>query len=387
MRSEPSAAILPEPPVELKQLSQQLLCRMRAKADDDGFLSFEQYMEMALYEPCLGYYSAGLHKLGASGDFVTAPELGEVFGQCLARQIAEIAQRLGDWRMLEIGAGTGKLAATLLQALEPELQPKRYCILERSADLRQQQVERLTGFAVEWLDAPPDQPWKGIVLANEVMDALAVERFSISEAGLEQVGVDTTAALKWTTRPAPGPLAESIGLRLGDRLGQLPIPYVSEICTQLPAWLNSVTSSLEQGVVLLIDYGYPGPEYYRAERRDGTLLCHYRHRAHGDPFWWPGLQDLTAFVDFTSVAEAGLNCGLDYAGYTSQSQFLLACGLDRVLADLESLPQKQRLEKAREVRQLTMPDAMGEKFQVMGLSRGYANDLRGFRGQDLGRYL
>jgi SAM-dependent MidA family methyltransferase len=388
MRANPIADILPEPPPELKQLSLQLQARMRSAADKQGFLDFATYMEMALYEPGLGYYSAGLHKLGAGGDFITAPELGSVFAQCLALQLDEIGAQLGQWEVLELGAGTGSLAAGLLQAPGLQNRPARYRILERSADLREQQRRRLAGLPVEWLDAPPSGPWQGVLLANEVVDALAVERFETSASGLAQMGVNTRSpALAWASRPAPPGLREALAERLGGQLASLAPGYRSECCTRLPAWLASVSASLQRGVALFIDYGYPRQEYYRPERRDGTLICHYRHRAHADPFYWPGLQDLSAFVDFTALAEAGQAAGLDYAGYTSQAHFLLGCGLQQVLAGLENLPQRQRLERAREVRELTLPGAMGEKFQAMALARDYPAPLRAFAGVELGAHL
>lgn len=387
MRQKESAAILPEPPTELKRISRALQQRLRESGDKNGFMDFERYMDMALYEPGLGYYSAGLHKLGASGDFITAPELGSVFAQCLARQVAEIGQQLGDWDILEVGAGTGSLAAELLNALPRHDRPRRYRILERSADLKQQQQQALSAWDIEWLDQPPTEPWQGVVLANEVLDALPVQRFCVTAGGLEQVGVDVRESLHWATRPAPAALQTQLQQALGPILADLPEGYTSEFCPLLPGWLQSLSSSLHQGVLLMVDYGYPRADYYHPERRDGTLVCHYRHRAHGDPFWWPGLQDLSCFVDFTAVAEAARDCGLDYAGYTSQARFLLATGLEHTLAGMEHLPPRERIELSRQVQALTLPGAMGEKFQVMAFCRQFASALSGFAGNDMGHRL
>jgi len=382
--------ILPEPPDDLKQLSRELQQRLRAGMADDGCLPFARYMETALYEPGLGYYSAGLHKLGAQGDFVTAPELGDLFAACLARQVTEIAGQTGAFDVLELGAGTGRLAATLLAELDDAALPRRYAILERSADLRavQQRTLRETAPAhlerVTWLDRPPAEPWRGVLIANEVVDALAVERFEIRDGAVLQLGVrDGESGFAWCTRPAPAPLESAVRHVEADIATPLADGYRSEILPSLPAWLDSVTATLEQGLALFIDYGYPRREYYRPERRDGTLMCHYRHRAHDDVFFWPGLQDLTAWVDFTALAEAADACGLDVDGYTNQAMFLAGCGLDAVLGEKMAAAADGGAALAAEARQLTLPGLMGERFQVMGLGRGLAREPRGFSLLDL----
>lgn len=357
-------------------------------------MPFSTWMERVLYEPGLGYYSAGLHKLGADGDFVTAPELGPVFAQCLARQVGEIAGELGDYEILELGAGSGRLAADLLQQLDEASRPERYRILERSADLRRVQQQTLTealpdwAGRIEWLETPPADEWTGVLLANEVLDALPVERFRLGADGIEQlcVGLDG-GRFQWASQPAPDTLDQAVRHALGDSLGALPKGYASEICPMLAPWLDEVSRNLKRGCALFIDYGYPRESYYAPERRDGTLICHYRHRGHDDPFFWPGLQDLSAFVDFTALAEAGDAAGLDCLGYTSQAMFLLGCGLDEVLARGMQLPQRQRLAFAAQVRELTLPSAMGEKFQAMALGRGLDFDLRGFATQDVRHQL
>lgn len=388
-----SQAILPDPPEELKRTSRALAEKLRERAKVEGFMSFRTFMEAALYEPGLGYYSAGLAKFGADGDFVTAPELGSVFGRCLAAQATEVGAALGSWDILEIGAGSGRLAADVLEATGGA-GPGRYRILERSADLRSLQRETIGSrradllARVEWLDAPPREPWQGVILANEVIDALAVERFQLHDEIILQAGVTIDGdALGWATREAPTPLTHAVQHVLAGRRDGLANGYTSEICPMLPAWLEAVTGTLARGAALFIDYGYPRDAYYRAARDDGTLVCHYRHHAHGDPFFWPGLQDISAFVDFTALAEAADACGLDCAGYTSQAQFLIGCGLEEVLTGMSALPDAARFQLAHQVRELTLPGAMGEKFQVMALTRDFDAPLRGFVAADLRGYL
>ena len=389
MPARESRAILPEPPDELKRLSDRLSGRIRARIAAEGPLPFSEYMEMALYEPGLGYYSAGLQKFGAGGDFVTAPELGNVFADCLAHQLAELAEQLGHRSILEIGAGNGSLAARVLNALGVA-GPDSYRILERSAHLRRVQKETLEALApahvarVAWLDVPPAEPWRGVILANEVLDALPVDCFRTGEQGLQRMCVtDTGAGFGWTTAELPEHLASAVHHALGERLVQLPEGYQSEINPHLGSWLGTVTESLERGCALFIDYGYPRREYYLPERRSGTLICHYRHRALDDPFRWPGLQDISAFVDFTALAEAGQALGLDCAGYTNQAMFLFGCGLEDIWAQAGDLPEIERLRLSTEVCELTLPGAMGEKFQVMALARGLSEPLRGFSMLDL----
>jgi SAM-dependent MidA family methyltransferase len=388
-----SRTILPEPPPHLKQLSETLTGRIRAEIRESGMIPFSRYMERALYEPGLGYYSAGLHKLGASGDFVTAPELGELFTACLARQVMEVAALLGAYDILEIGAGSGRLAAGLLQLLGPDNPPERYLILETSADLRRVQDEHIAAAApawqdrVTWLDEPPAEGWSGVLLANEVIDALAAERFRITADGLEQVCVsERDERLGWAYRPAPPELEEAVGHVASQLYREFGEGYRSEIRPALAPWLCGLTGQLERGLALFVDYGYPRREYYLPERRDGTLMCHYRHRAHGDAFFWPGLQDITAWVDFTALAEAADTCGLEVLGYTSQAMFLLGCGLDRIVAEGMAGRPDGGLALSAEARQLTLPGMMGERFQAMGLGRGLDPDdmpLCGFSLQDL----
>jgi SAM-dependent MidA family methyltransferase len=385
-----SRNILPEPPEELKQLSDSLCSRIREELRDDGMIPFSRYMEMALYEPGLGYYSAGLHKLGESGDFVTAPELGSLFAACVARQVAELADLLVDYDILEAGAGSGQLAVDLLKELAPENLPKQYLILERSADLRQVQRMRIAAEVpglverVEWLERPPETGWQGVLIANEVLDALAVERFRIGENGVDQLCVkQQNDQFAWTGRKAPAILQRAVEHAVAGLDTELPAGYQSEINLHNADWLSAVTRQMTRGLALFIDYGYPRAEFYLPERSDGTLMCHYRHRAHDDVFFWPGLQDITAWVDFTALAEAADICKLDVEGYTSQTLFLLGCGLDQILAGHSVNCEDDGLALSAQTRQLTLPGMMGEKFQVMGLGRGLDQPLRGFSLQDL----
>ena len=394
MFAKTTRVILPEPPEELKCLSENLAAVIRASIEQNGSISFSEYMEMALYEPGLGYYSAGLQKFGEGGDFITAPQLGDVFARCLAKQVGQISKELGEYEIIEAGAGSGVLAADLLNALQDNQPPARYRILERSAHLRQVQRETLERSVpqwmdrISWLDRPPKTDWQGVFIANEVLDALTVELFCCANEGIRQLRVvNGPDGFAWGQDQCP-PLMEA---KVQSTLASLESPptdgYQSEINTTLPAWLDSVTASLHKGAALFIDYGYPRQEYYLPQRRNGTLICHYRHRAHDDPFVWPGLTDISASVDFTALAEAADSCGFEVSGYTSQAMFLLGCGLEDVIMSLQSLSEKDRVMKNIEVRKLTLPAEMGERFQVMALCRDLSEELseslRGFSLRDL----
>jgi SAM-dependent MidA family methyltransferase len=386
--------ILPEPPEELKCVSEELANTIRAKIKLNGPIPFSEYMEMALYEPGLGYYSAGLQKFGAGGDFVTAPQLGNVFARCLAKQIEQIGDGPGQYEIVEAGAGSGVLAADLLKALQENHPPTRYRILERSAYLRQVQKETLEKQVpqwmnrISWLDEPPEEDWQGVFLANEVLDALTVERFCIDTNGLKQMQVtDAPGGFEWFKGPCPEKMQKRIQGILSGLEYEHANGYCSELNADLSAWLQAVTASLKKGVALFIDYGYTRRDYYLPQRRDGTLICHYQHRVHDNPFIWPGLTDISASVDFTAVAEAADQCGLEVSGYTNQAMFLLACGLDNILAEFEFLSERERLKMNNQVRRLTLPGEMGERFQVMALSRGIdqalCENLQGFSITDL----
>lgn len=370
---------LPEPSAEARAHSDRLAARIREEiARAGGALDFARYMELALYAPGLGYYSAGTTKFGAAGDFVTAPELGFVFARCLARALAPELTAGAD--VLELGPGSGALAADLLLELDRlGALPGRYRLLERSADLRARQRETLHARCahllarIEWLDAPPAAPWRGVLIANEVIDALPVRAFAMRETGLfaRAVGIGAHDRFVWCETPADPALQAAVERALGERFASLPRPYLSEVCTLLDPWLAEVTGALESGSAWFIDYGYAYGEYYDPARRAGTLRCHYRHRAHDDPLVWPGLQDITAWVDFDALERAGASAGLAVAEHATQAQFLIANGLDEVFARAyaEAADEAARYALAQQVKRLTLPDEMGDRFRVMRLQK------------------
>jgi SAM-dependent MidA family methyltransferase len=353
-----------------------------------GWISFERYMQLALYEPGLGYYSAGARKLGVAGDFVTAPEVAPVFSRCLAVQCEEVLRQLGD--VLELGAGSGVMAVALLEELaRRDCLPARYRILEVSADLRERQRATLADAVpqlldcVEWLDRLPEG-FTGIVVANEVLDALPVERFVVRGGRVNALGVTSQLGrLEWSEARAPTALADAVRAIERDTGSAWPEGYTSEINLGLADWLAALAASVRRGVLLFVDYGLPRREFYAAERSDGTLLCHFRHRFHDDPFTNVGLQDLTAWVDFTAVAEAGQAAGLDVAGYTTQAHFLIGCGLGEFVTDVSDLDLVGRVNLSRQAMLLTLPGEMGERFKAIALTKGYDAPLRGFAARDL----
>ncbi|MGI9330738.1 MAG: class I SAM-dependent methyltransferase [Gammaproteobacteria bacterium] len=366
----PSLFDLPEPGQQAQAASRSLSELIRRRVDAaGGWLSFADYMELALYAPGLGYYSGGARVFGAAGDFVTAPELNADFAQAVARAIAPVL-RDGD-TILELGAGTGELAADLLCALKAMDGPAvSYQILERSGELRDRQAGRLSNFNVQWLDALPASGISGVILANEVLDALPVSCFQHTAAGLSERGVaDGEAGFEWVLRPAGDELREQVSRCQLSAGSAWPADYRSEFCPSAAAWVRSLAELLERGLLLFFDYGLPAREYYHPDRRDGSLICHYRQRAHDDPFFWPGLQDITAWVDFTAVAAAGIDAGLQLAAYTTQAHFLLANG---VLDETPDADPAQQARRASALRQLLLPGEMGEKFKLLAFSRGLA---------------
>ncbi len=369
----------PPPSDEALAVSNELTALLREEiAQQGGWIPFDRYMQRVLYEPGLGYYSAGSVKLGPAGDFVTAPELSPAFGRLLAAELVPWLMQLDQPAIIELGAGTGALAERLLGSLHgfPGLQ---YLILEPGADLRQRQQQRLAAFGqrVKWLDTLPQEPMQAVVIGNEVADALPVACFARRGEQVMARGVGHSAGrFHWAERPADRMLLTAVEA-LEDALGgDFADGYRSELCPMLPQWIASLAGSLSRGAVLLIDYGLVRHEYYHPSRRDGTLICHYRHHAHEDPFLWPGLQDLTAWVDFSACADAAGQAGMEVAGFTTQAQFLV----ERAAQDPAALADASPAALAA-FKTLILPGEMGERFKLMLLNRG----LRGCRlsGRDL----
>lgn len=371
-----------------------------------GWISFARYMELALYAPGLGYYTAGAHKFGAAGDFITAPELSPLFGRTLARQAAEVMASSAP-HILELGAGSGKLAADMLAELEKSGSlPDSYAILEVSADLRARQQNTLRARLphlmerIHWLDELPEN-FSGAIIANEVLDALPVHLVHWRDGAVSERGVTLSDdGFIWQDRDiADGDVAL---LRAAQQIS-VPDGYVSEICLAACGLVNSLANCLEQGVMLFIDYGFGAREYYHPQRSSGTLMCHYRHHAHDDPFFLPGLQDITAHVNFTGIAECGIDAGLELLGYTSQAFFLINCGIAELLQDTSPENLRDYLPLSAQLQKLTSPAEMGELFKVIALGKkpvpnpstrlrtgsgeGKAYPLSGFTRGDLTRLL
>ncbi|TAL87270.1 MAG: class I SAM-dependent methyltransferase [Rhodanobacter sp.] len=374
---------LPEPAADERAHSDQLLQLLREQIASHGPLPFSSYMERCLYAPGLGYYSAGRTKFGAAGDFVTAPELGELFARCVVNALQPTLAALGAQAdFLELGGGSGAFAETALKAFAAAgTLPRQYLILEPSADLRQRQRERLQanlpaalGARVAWLDRPPEQDWCGVLFANEVIDALPATRFSMRDGEVceEYVALDGEGRLQRIDRPADSLVAGAVRHVERDLGRDFADGYRSEILPQLPYWVQAVAGSLQAGLMLFIDYGYVRREFYLPERDDGTLMAHYRHRSHNDPLFLPGLNDLTASVDFTALAEAGNSAGFAVASYLPQAQFLIGTGLQEVYAQTlaQGAGEHASYQLAQQVKRLMLPDQMGERFQAMLLARG-----------------
>jgi SAM-dependent MidA family methyltransferase len=366
-------------------------------ASQGGVIGFDAYMRLALYSPGLGYYSAGAAKLGSGGDFVTAPEVSSLFSRCLARQAAEILEVTGG-DILELGAGLGTMAAdVLLELAALDCLPARYRILEVSADLADRQRARISTLPaalaerVEWLDRWPEQVMCGVVLANEVLDAMPVERFVLrGPAGEQRVRALGVSAIgegfQWRETAASPELEQAVTTLLDTLPAPLPDGYVSEVCLAFQPWIASLAAQLEQGVALLIDYGLPRAHLYHPERSAGTLRCHFRHRAHEDPFVNVGLQDITAWVDFTRVAEAADSASLEVLGFATQAAFLIGAGMETLLTTEMQLAAddiRRQAGLAGEARRLLLPGEMGEVFKVIALGRGYDASLAGFSTQSL----
>lgn len=362
---------LPSPSPEAQAHSAKVVAHLRAGIEAaGGWLPFVRYMEHALYAPGLGYYAGGAAKFGGAGDFITAPELTPLFGQTLARVAAEVLGQTGG-DLLELGAGSGKLARDALRALERmNCLPARYLILEPSPDLQERQRTLLAAEIphlldrVTWLPTLPER-FTGVIWANEVLDALPVHLVHWTEAGpLERGVVWREEGFDWADRPITDPVLAAAAAAL-----PVPPPYLSEINLAAPALIASLAERLERGLMLFIDYGYPRSEYYHPQRSMGSLKAHYRHHSLDDPFHLPGLADLTAHVDFSAVAEAGIAAGLDLRGYDAQARFLLTAGLPALLTDLDPTDPAY-LATAAKVQRLLQPSEMGEVFKVLALGRG-----------------
>lgn len=378
-------SLLPEPSPDAQAASRALSARIAARIRAaGGWIPFAEFMDMALHLPGLGYYAGGSLKFGAAGDFVTAPELTPLFGQALARQVAQLLAVLPEPTLLEVGAGSGRLVADLLLALEKlGALPARCAILELSGELRARQKQTLAEAAphhaahVVWLEELPEA-FTGVIVANELLDALPTHAVAWREEGLLERGValDDDGRFAWAERPATAALAEAMAAI------NVALPYVSEISLAARAWVAEWGRRLDRGALLLIDYGLPRHELYHPQRNRGTLRCHYRQRVHQDPFWWPGLSDITSHVDFTAAAEAGFDAGLDVLGYTSQAAFLINCGIGELLAERQRAGGEQALRANGAVQTLLAPGEMGELFKVLALGRGINLPLFGFARGD-----
>jgi len=375
---------LPIPNAEAQAHSQQLAAQIQNQISQrDGWISFSDFMQMALYEPQLGYYSGGAKKFGHGGDFVTAPEISPLFAQTLANQ-AEQVLAATHGSIMELGAGTGRLAADLLLALQNLNQlPEQYCIMEVSAHLRHVQRETLQAVLpaelmqrVVWLDTLP-QNFSGMIVGNEVLDAIPVHLIHHTAQGLHERGVTFNGDFSWQDRRlSSGDLFEA-----ADALA-LPQEYLTELCPAAPGLIASLAHVLERGVIIMLDYGFSAREYYHPQRNLGTLMCHYQHYAHTEPLVYVGLQDITAHVDFTSIAHAGVNNGLALAGFCSQAQFLMNCGILDLMSDVSPHDMANYAPLAAAAQKLLSPAEMGDLFKVIAFSKQLDAPLLGFSTGD-----
>jgi SAM-dependent MidA family methyltransferase len=376
--------MLPAPSADALAHSQRVAAHLRSLIGDaGGWIPFSRFMEAALYAPGLGYYAAGANKFGAAGDFVTAPEMTPLFGRTLAHAIAPVLVETGG-SVLELGAGSGRLAVDVLGELQRiGALPARYALLEVSADLRQRQQDTIARELpqlrdrVQWLDTLP-ATFSGVILGNEVLDALPVEWVHWTDAGPRVRGVIVEhEQFAWQDRPIADPVLRARAEALS------PTPdYLSEINLAADALLASLATALQRGLLLLIDYGFSAAEYYHPQRHMGTLRAHYRHHALDDPFHLPGLTDLTAHVDFSAVARAGMAAGFTLAGYATQANFLLNSGLTELLAQTSAEDAAAWLPQANAVQRLVSPAEMGELFKVIALTKGNVPPLTGFARGD-----
>jgi SAM-dependent MidA family methyltransferase len=393
---------LPQPEPSAQERSERLIRRIQQLIEGEGGrISFAEYMSLVLYAPGLGYYSAANQKFGKGGDFVTAPEISPMFSRCLARQCQQVLgelKRQGEQQrvVFEVGGGSGIMAADVLAELEHlDGLPTEYWVLELSAELQQRQRQTITAKVphllerVRWLNSLPSQVFTGIVLANELLDAMPVHRFYIPGNKATAPGEYYVSwrhdRFEWQIAPPTDNILQERIEAIARWLAQNQCfsAYESEINLAAEAWVKTLAERLHTGMLLLIDYGFPRREYYHPQRASGTLMCHYRHRSHPDPFVYPGLQDITAHVDFTAIAEAAVSAGLHVAGYNTQGFFLLATGIEELLGEVDPNNVGDYLRLSQQVKTLTLPGEMGELFKVMALTKNIETPLRGFALQDL----
>ncbi|RKZ89246.1 MAG: SAM-dependent methyltransferase [Gammaproteobacteria bacterium] len=366
---------LPAPDSIAQQYQDQLFAVIQQHITDaGGKITFADYMNLCLYYPGLGYYSAGSQKLGQQGDFTTAPEISPLFARTLSCHIRDVFQQLEQANILEFGAGSGKMAADILKELEnKQYLPERYYIIEASADLRQRQQHTVKTMIphlvdkVTWLDKIPEN-FVGVVLANEVCDAMPVhslqfEAGKISERYIENDGQQLQWCKGELSQPHLANRAAEIQSLIGD------CDYLTEVNLAAEGWLASIADCLQQGTIFIIDYGYPQVTYYHPQRTSGSLMCYYQHQGHDNPLILQGLQDITAHVDFTALAQTAIDNGLEVTSFQSQADFLLAGGITELTLSHDDADELLMLQQASEIKRLTLPAEMGETFKVLTLCR------------------
>ncbi len=382
-----------DPQEARRSLELQACIRSRIGANG-GWLPFSAFMQAALYEPELGYYVSGGAIFGAAGDFVTAPELSPLFASCLAHAVDGLLQHPAD-DILEFGAGSGRLAAEMVAVLARiGRAPRRYRIVEPSPVLRERQrrlLERTPpgATAFEWLESPPPEAWSGVAIANEVLDALPVDRFGVTAAGADAIGVVAAAGgFAWQARPADTALAHAVESLQRSLPSRLPAGYVSEVRLGQREWIARATAALQRGTLLVVDYGLPRAQLYHPSRDGGTLCAFRRHRRVDDVLAEAGTRDLTAWVDFSALADDARAAGLEPAGFATQAHFLLENGIEQELARLvDGAPETVRAAHGQVAATLLLPGEMGERFKVMALARGIRGPFRGFGFRDLSASL
>jgi len=370
-----STPTLPAPDVAAQQHSAQLLVHIKQKIDEaGGKLTFADYMNLCLYAPGLGYYSAGSYKLGEQGDFTTSPEISSLFSRTLARHIEDVFHQLEQKDILEFGAGSGKMAVDILLELEARQHlPDQYYIIEVSADLRQRQAKTIEELVphlvnrVKWLDGIPEN-FIGVILANEVCDAMPVHCLQFHDGVVSERYIENSASnFQWCEGELSEPLLEERAAEIAVLIDDVDV-YTTEVNLAAEAWITSLAESLKHGAVFVIDYGYSQADYYHPQRSSGTLMCYFQHQGHDDPLVLQGLQDITAHINFTALAQSAADNGLDVEGFQSQADFLLAGGITELVTDSDN-DEWRALQQVNEIKQLTLPSAMGESFKILTLGQ------------------